>query len=366
MKTYTCVCGQLLFFQNTSCVNCGRELGFLPESLLLTSLDPQPDGLWRPTAESAQSALYRKCQNYSDAGVCNWMVGSDDADPFCVSCRLNQIIPDLTVPANKNLWAVTELAKRRLIYSALALKLPLASKKEDPQHGLAFRFLADTVNPDGSVVRMITGHEDGTITVNVDEADDAKREKVRDEMNEPYRTLLGDFRHESGHYYWDRLVRDTKFLEGCRALFGDDRTDYGEALKLHYESGAPSNWQESFISAYATSHPWEDWAESWAHFLHIQDTLEVAHDFGLTGKRIFLEPSKKRRKPWLSSKQHTFDEIIQAWSELAVALNSINRSMGLQDLYPFVLSAPAIAKLEFVYRVVVESAEKSSGRVGSS
>jgi hypothetical protein len=243
----------------------------------------------------------------------------------------------------------------------------VASKKDDSQHGLAFRFLADTKNADGSTARVITGHDEGTITLNIEEADDAERERVRNQMHEPYRTLLGDFRHESGHYYWDRLVRDTKFLEEYRALFGDERADYGEALKRHYDSGAPANWQESFISAYATSHPWEDWAESWAHFLHIQDTLEVAHDFGLTGKRILIEPQKRRRKPWLSSKQHTFSEVIQAWAELTVALNSINRSMGLQDLYPFVLSPPVVAKLAFVYRVIAENAaQKSSGQIEHS
>jgi hypothetical protein len=352
MKTYTCVCGQLIFFQNVVCVNCHRELGFMPDRLMMASFDPASEGNWLPTVKTAQDSLYRKCQNYSKENVCNWMVPAESAEVFCVSCRLNEIIPDLSIPMNRELWGITELAKRRLIYSLLQLRLPVANKKDDPERGLAFRFLSDTTNPDGTVSRVMTGHNQGTITLNIAEADDAAREKIRREMHEPYRTLLGDFRHESGHYYWDRLVRDTTFIEPYRVLFGDERADYAAALKRHYDSGAPSNWQESFISAYATTHPWEDWAESWAHFLHIQDALEVAHDFGLVGKRLLLEPRKKRPKTWLSSKQNTFDETILAWAELAVALNSINRSMGLPDLYPFVLSPAVIAKLQFVYDVV--------------
>ena len=337
-------------------MNCKREIGFLPDSLLLTSLDATEDGLWRPTATEAGGALYKKCKNYSEAGVCNWMVARDAEEAFCASCRLNEIIPDLSTQENRDRWALIEGAKRRLVYSLLRLKLPIASKKDDPERGLAFRFLSDAVNPDGSKSKVMTGHDNGVITLNVAEADDATREKIRHAMNEPYRTLLGHFRHEIGHYYWDRLVRDTKFLEPFRALFGDDRADYAGALAAYYKSGAPANWQEHHISAYATAHPWEDWAETWAHFLHIQDALEVANDFGLAGKQILPDANeKKSRKPRLSSQQTTFDEVIGAWSELAVALNSMNRSMGLRDLYPFVLSPGVVAKLHFIYEVIVAS-----------
>ena len=355
MKTYTCVCGQLIFFQNAACVNCSRQIGFLPDLLWLTSLDPADDGFWRPTAKEAGGALYKKCTNYAESGVCNWMVPQEAEEAFCESCRLNEIIPDLSSQENRDRWALTEGAKRRLVYSLLRLRLPIASKQDDPERGLAFRFLSDAVNPDGTSSKVMTGHENGIITLNIAEADDAAREKIRHAMNEPYRTLLGHFRHEIGHYYWDRLVRDTKFLEPFRALFGDDRADYAAALQQYYKSGAPANWQEHHISAYATSHPWEDWAETWAHFLHIQDTLEVANDFGLAGKQILLDAQEKTGKPKLSSKQTTFDEVIGAWSELAVALNSMNRSMGLPDLYPFVLSPAVVAKLLFIYEVIIAS-----------
>jgi len=304
MKTYTCVCGQLMFFQSVTCVNCRRELGFLPGLLWLSSLDPADNGLWRPTAPQAGGQLYKKCQNYSEANVCNWMIPQRQPDEaFCLSCRLNEIIPDLTNEANRALWASTESAKRRLVYSLIRLKLPIASKKDDPEQGLAFRFLSDVTNPDGSTEKVLTGHDSGVITLNIAEADDSAREKMRHSMNEPYRTLLGHFRHEIGHYYWDRLVRGTKFWQPYRALFGDEQADYAQALQQYYKSGAPANWQENHISAYATAHPWEDWAESWANFLHIQDTLEVANDFGLVGKRILLDPQEKKARPWLSSKQ---------------------------------------------------------------
>jgi hypothetical protein len=338
-------------------MNCGRELGFLPDLLWLTSLDPADDGLWRPTAKEAQGILYRKCQNYSEKGVCNWMIPQEEKGGiFCASCRLNEIIPDLSDEQNRDLWAKIENAKRRLVYSLIRLKLPVASKKDDPQRGLAFRLLSDVVNPDGSALKVMTGHNEGIITLNIAEADDATREQVRHTMKEPYRTLLGHFRHEIGHYYWDRLVRGTTSLEPYRALFGNEEADYLQALDQYYKSGAPANWQDNYVSAYATAHPWEDWAETWAHFLHIQDALEVANDFGLVGKRILPEPSDQNGKPWLASNQTTFHEVIGAWSELAVALNSINRSMGLPDLYPFVLSPAVVAKLQFIYQIVGNSA----------
>jgi len=349
MKTYTCECGELLYFENVVCGNCKRGTGFLPELICISSLDPADNGFYTPNTPEAKGQLYKKCQNYAQTGVCNWMVPADKtAEPFCVSCRLDMVIPDLTVPENVALWAATEAAKRRLVYSALRLKLPLASRIDDPQGGLGFRFMADTVNPDGTKSHVITEHDHGLITLNLAEADDAAREKMRLGMNEPYRTLLGHFRHETGHYYWDRLVLNSKFIEPCRALFGDERQSYDEAMKKYYASGPPANWQENFISMYATMHPWEDWAETWAHYLHIQDTLEVAADFGLVSKRTKIEPNKGGEGP----KAHPFEQVMVAWAELTIALNCLNRSMGLRDLYPFVLSKPVVNKLQFISDVI--------------
>ncbi len=252
-----------------------------------------------------------------------------------------------------------ETAKRRLVYSLLSFRLPVASKIDDREKGLAFAFLEDQTKPDGGVEKVMTGHANGLITLNIAEADDSVREKVRHEMGEPLRTLLGHFRHEIGHYYWDRLVLGSKFLNRYRELFGNEQENYDEALKRHYANGAPANWQENYISAYATAHPWEDWAETWAHFIHIKDTLEVANDFGLVGKAVRLDPKNAGRKPWLASEQLTFEGIIGAWAEISIALNSINRAMGLADTYPFVLSPPVINKLRFIFEVIASASVRN-------
>jgi hypothetical protein len=361
MKTYHCSCGQLIFFHNVLCVNCGRELGFLPDLLAMSDIEPVVNGTCKAAYKANDSAAagraYKKCANYTNEFVCNWMLpAGEDAETLCVSCRLNDVIPDLATPGNVEHWARIEEAKRRVIYSLLRLRLPVLNRTSDPQRGLAFRFLADTTAPDGSVQRVMTGHDNGVITLNVDEANDSVRERMRHSMNEPYRTLLGHFRHEIGHYYWDRLVSDTNCggtdrLEKCRTLFGDERADYELALQTHYANGAPANWQTSFISAYATAHPWEDWAETWAHFLHFHDTMEVAGDFGLVGKKWRMDGKNKSALP----PANAFEGFLRQWSELTVALNSINRAMGVHDIYPFVLSQPVIEKLRFVSEVIVSS-----------
>jgi hypothetical protein len=356
MKTFICTCGQLIFFQNVSCVVCKRELGFFPDSLALKAIEPSDGGFFTATQQGGPSRRYKKCQNYAQQSVCNWMIPEEEQnEAFCQSCRLNQVIPDLHSGQNRALWALTELAKRRLIYSLLNLKLPISDKDRDGGKGLAFRFLSDVVNPDGSVSKILTGHDNSTITLNIAEADDAFREKTRLAMNEPYRTLLGHFRHEVGHYYWDRLVRDSEILDGYRALFGDERADYGAALRTYYANGAPANWQANHVSAYATAHPWEDWAETWAHFMHIQDTLEVASDFALKGKRIHCDSNWPVPGSDTTLELNKFDRMIVTWMDLVVALNSISQSMGHQDLYPFVLSPAVIDKLRFVSEVIFRS-----------
>jgi hypothetical protein len=354
MKTYSCPsCGGLLFFENVVCVNCKRELGFLQDLVCISSFEPANNGLYSANLPEAGGRLYKKCRNYTKWGVCNWMIPADkEQEALCVSCRLNTVIPDLSIAHNVVLWGLMEAAKRRLVYSSLRLKLPVANRTDDPIGGLGFRFMADTKNPDGSACRVMTEHDRGLITLNIAEADDAAREKIRVGMKEPYRTLLGHFRHETGHYYWDRLVLNSRFLEPFRAAFGDERKSYDEALKTYYATGAPANWQENFISMYATMHPWEDWAESWAHYLHIQDTLEVAADFGLVDRRTKIDPTGDADGPKASLKAKPFDQVMDSWAELTIALNSINRSMGLHDLYPFVLSQRVVGKLHFISEVI--------------
>jgi hypothetical protein len=243
------------------------------------------------------------------------------------------------------LWRRLESAKRRWIYGLLRLGLPLVDRTEDPQRGL----LLDVKLPEGDEA-VLTGHADGVITINLLEADPVKLEETRKAFREKYRTLLGHLRHESGHYYWMRLVENSAFLEPCRAVFGDDREDYQAALSRHYGGEPRAGWQDSFVSSYATAHPWEDWAETWAHYLHVVDGLETARSFGLIPLAKAPEPTE------VPASREEFNRMVDAWAQLAVAMNGLNRSLGLPDPYPFPLTEAIRHKLAFVHRVVRETA----------
>ncbi|MFO1389103.1 putative zinc-binding metallopeptidase [Cellvibrio sp.] len=260
------------------------------------------------------------------------------------------------------LWTKIESEKRRLIYSLLSLSLPLTPQSEDAPE-LAFDFLAESTSTDVEVNPVLTGHANGLITLNINEADSAYREKMREQMAEPYRTLLGHFRHESGHYYWDVLVRDSDWLEEVRNLFGDDTLDYSVSLKAYYENGPAENWQLSYVSAYASSHPWEDWAETWAHYLHIVDTLETARDFGLQVHPRLTDSEELQAEVELNPyRTKNFRDIIDNWLPLTYALNSLNRSMGHEHAYPFVLSELVIQKMDLIHRIV----QKNMHRIKST
>jgi hypothetical protein len=364
MKLFSCQgCGELLYFENYRCENCGRALGYLPDINEISALDPVEGGGW--TVLAAQGIAYKFCTN-NLAGVCNWMVPADSAEEFCAACRHNRVIPDLSVPENGALWGKLEAAKHRLFYSLLRLGLPLENRADDPERGLAFDFLSDPPesHAQSHAQGVMTGHDNGLITLALREADDAVREKVRGEMGEPYRTLLGHFRHESGHYFWDRLVAtDEQKLADFRALFGDDRLDYDAALQKHYNEGAPQGWQDDFVSVYATTHPWEDFAETWAHYLHIVDTLETAGAFGLKVKPRRARGALAANIDFDPYRAAKMDTLIDAWLPIEFATNSLNRSMGLIDLYPFVLSPQVIEKLAFVHALThgqVKALKKAS------
>jgi hypothetical protein len=352
-RHYDCRCGNTVYFDNTICPECGSMLGYLPDEGRVTALDPAAmPGTW--TAHG-RDGLLRFCANHDTPAMCNWMVAAEDELQLCRACRLNRTIPDLGDPDNARYWAKIEAAKRRVISQLIGLGSPVRSKLyDDPETGLMFDFLRSP--PEGSPV--MTGHSNGLITINVEEADDAKREKIRHAMREPYRTLVGHFRHELGHYYWDRLIWDRPWLEPFRELFGDERASYAEALKRNYEHGPPDNWAESYVSAYATMHPWEDWAETCAHYLHIVDSLTTAMGFGLDandveggveflGKDALYAPDDRHASRFL--------ELLNGWREISVVLNEMARSMGQPDFYPFVLSKPAVAKLQFVQIVVSDA-----------
>ena len=349
MKTFYCDhCNHLVFFENIQCLNCNHALGFLPNLLDLSALEPAGENAWRALAAAAGGRSYRQCQNGSEHQICNWLV-PEGGGPFCPACQLNQTIPDLKVAGNLERCHKMELAKRRTVYTLLKLGLPLQGRENRP--ALQFRFLANTPG----TPPVLTGHEHGLITLDIDEADDPEREKRRVNLHEPYRTLLGHFRHEVAHYYWELLIADTPRLARFRELFGDESQDYAAALKNYYDHGTPADWQTRQVSAYASAHPWEDWAETWAHYLHIVDTIETAAGFGLALKpRHPAANSMTADSTKLAETEDSFDRILNCWLPLTAALNSLNRGMGLPDLYPFVLSAPAIEKMRFIHGTVLD------------
>ncbi|TWB40989.1 zinc-binding metallopeptidase family protein [Nitrospirillum pindoramense] len=346
MNLFNCqACGQMLYFENRLCERCSHRLGYLPDDDRMHALEAEGDA-WR--ALGAPDALYKFCAN-AGQDACNWLIAADAAEPLCAACRHNRTIPDVSHPTALAQWRKIELAKHRLFYTLIKLGLPLANRADDPDGGLAFDFLDDP--PEGAVM---TGHDNGLITLALKEADDAERETRRTQLHEPYRTLLGHFRHEVGHYYWDRLVRDEDRLEACRALFGDERQDYAAALQRHYDQGAPADWQQGFISAYATSHPWEDFAETWAHYLHIVDTLETAHAFGVRVRPMVDHTGDlSARVDFNPYRRGTIADMVDAWLPIAFAVNSINRSMGQADFYPFILTPAVIAKLGFIHSLII-------------
>jgi len=349
VKFFNCQhCGQALLFEDTKCQNCGHALGYLPDLGTFSAVEPDGEN-WTALADG--DASYRFCLNWESRG-CNWMVRADDGVDYCRACRHNRTVPDLSDPEHLADWQKIEIAKRRLIYSLIKFDLPLPTLASGDPEPLVFDFLASPENPQEGP-KIMTGHEDGVITLALDEANDARRERRRAAMGEPYRTLLGHFRHEIGHFYWDKLIRDGGLIDQCREIFGDECQDYNAALKQHYAFGAPPDWRLNYISAYATTHPWEDFAETWAHYLHIVDTLESAHAFGIS-----VNPPENEGDnltviaDFDPYRAECMGKLIEAWKPLSFALNCLARSMGQPDLYPFTLSQTVIDKLAYIHSVV--------------
>lgn len=349
MKLFTCKnCESNVFFENNICQNCGSQLGFIPQLSDMLSFSIASDGAWSVLSQDSadNQVRYKPCANYSSENICNWMLDFDDNETYCQSCRHTDIIPTLNSSDNKNYWFLLEVAKRRLFYSLMILKLPIPTRNEQPETGLVFHFKEDGVSsPDE---KILTGHDSGIITINIAEADDVIRESRRKSMHEPYRTLLGHLRHESGHFYWDQLILNSKWLQSFRDLFGDERIDYSEALEQHYKEGVPKGWETSFVSGYATSHPWEDWAETWAHYLHITDALETAK----SGRRLFTNISNAIPQDIALNPLDFRRVLIEEWAPLSQFLNSMSRSLGHKDPYPFLMPDPVVSKLCFIDNVI--------------
>ena len=349
MKLYSCAkCQNLLYFENTVCLNCGSPVGFDAGRLSMITLTPTTGKQFADITNAGQT--WRFCDNAVHA-ACNWLIPASQTEGFCIACDLNRTIPSLDKAGNLDNWRRIEVAKHRLIYSLLRLHLPVLSKVGEEEEGIAFDFMADT----DPKKRVLTGHDNGTITLNIEEADEKQRVKHKLDLGEKYRTLLGHFRHEIGHYYWEVLYKNNNAVQNFRKIFGDETTDYSESLKTYYDNGAQADWNNFFISPYATAHPWEDWAETWAHYLHMMDTLETAYSFG-----IAISPRKANEEhemqASISSNPYSirnFDEIVKMWLPLTFAVNSLNRSMGHQDFYPFIITGPVIEKLRFIHEEVM-------------
>ena len=364
MKSFHCqYCGHPLFFENVECLKCNSHLAFLPDRLNMAAIEEVggEEGVWRPRVRGKKpsGARYRLCENHTKQNACNFAVPKSDPNPLCVACRLTRVLPDLSQPQNPARWYRLEVAKRRLFYTLGKLGLVATSPPGGQADGPIFEFLADMPGQP-----VMTGHAQGVITINVAEADDEERTRLRVAMHEPYRTLLGHFRHESGHYYWDRLIDEGGRVEGFRQVFGDESLDYQQALQDHYgRGGTVTDWQEQFVSEYATAHPWEDWAETWAHYLHMVDLLETAASYNtrLTVPGGEEQDLEEVVNP-LEGGYPDFNLLVEQWVPLTLLVNSLNRSLGQGDAYPFALSVGALQKLRYVHDVIRETCSTSTSQ----
>ena len=359
MRAFACPnCRRLNHFEVRVCPDCNATLGYDPGIDQFRFLADGGTG-WRDAHGAAADMV--ACANNNAYAICNWLAAPDTPDGMCRACRHNRTIPDLTVPGVPARWAKVEAAKRRLFHTLIRLRLPLETKAEERPgvQGLAFDFLYDPAAETLGHAEIMTGHDEGLITLNLIEADDAERERIRLGLGEPYRTLLGHFRHEVGHHFWSRLIEpDTTMLEACREVFGDERIDYAAALQAHYGedkdtggAGARS-WSDAYVSAYAAAHPWEDFAETFAHFLHMVDLLATARGFALSLTAFPQEGADGAVdvdfNPYVASTAALVGDMVP----MSFAMNALNRSMGQPDLYPFHLSETVIAKLDFINRVI--------------
>ncbi|MFS4466824.1 putative zinc-binding metallopeptidase [Maribacter sp. 2210JD10-5] len=344
MKIFKCGhCDHPLFFENIDCGNCGHLSGYRDDDRQMLTFDPTRTSL----LSDREKIVYKYCKN-REHGICNWLIPENAEEVFCRACQLNRTIPDLSNKINLQRWKSLEVAKHRLIYQLQKIGLDLRSRMTHPD-GLCFDFIAKNDNAD-----IMTGHASGVITILLREADDVLREQAKQEMEERYRTLIGHLRHEVGHYFWEQLIaKDQSALRSFRDFFGNEEANYGDALKAYYKNGAPENWRDSYISKYATSHPWEDWAETWAHYLHIMDMVETAHFFGLEVNHKDILENMKIASSFDPYTIEDFETIVQTCVPLSFAVNSINRAMGIPDVYPFVITPAVVNKMKFIHQLLL-------------
>ncbi len=356
MRQFKCNCGNSVFFENTQCVACGSELGWCPACSSLRSITRESNGYYRCGHESCGLVL-SKCHNYAVEHVCNRCVVADPNSAtqqneelrLCDYCQFNDTIPDLSVADNREKWLRLEHGKRRLLYTLDLLRLPYGEGREDEGFALSFDFKGDVI-PErrwwwamGQEERVYTGHSGGKITINLREADHVEREKARVSFNEAHRTIVGHFRHEIGHYYWDLLVKGRCEID-CINIFGNhEKPNYGDALKKYYSEGPPADWHTRYISSYAAMHPWEDFAETFATYLDMVTVLDTAQNMGfISGMDVT---------------QAELETMTDQYTRLGVLFNEMNRSMGLLDLVPKILGSAIIVKLSFIHNLLRNAAK---------
>lgn len=345
MKIFQCGhCSHPLFFENYKCENCGHLSGFRDQDRMMLTFNPNHNQL----VSDRERIVYKYCKNI-DYGVCNWLIEVDSLEEYCHACQLNRTIPNLSDDKNFPMWQNLEVAKHRLVYQLQKIGLDLPNKMDNDETGLCFDFIAKLDDP-----KIMTGHANGVITILLREADSVIREQTRRQLMEPYRTLIGHLRHEVGHYFWERLIyADERVLQNFREIFGDEQESYADALEWYYKQGARKDWKETFISKYATSHPWEDWAETWAHYLHIMDMVETSHFFGLKVNPTAVLKGMSVALTFDPYTEVDFQKIVETTVPLSYAVNSINRAMGIPDVYPFVLNESVVKKMTFIHNLLL-------------
>lgn len=341
MRRFYCHCGQEVFFNNTHCGVCGSQLGFSVEQRQLKSLEATSEtGIWT-FPDDNRGKHYKVCSHREHLIACNWLIASDSPETQCESCALTRVIPPLNKEDNWRRWRNIESSKRRMIYGLLRLNLPIYPRHKGINNGLVFDFLEDQrSNPQSATPHVLNGHATGLITLNVAEADGSFREATREAMNEPYRTLLGHFRHEIGHFYWDNLIKGSSDYAAFCQQFNYSEQNYQQSLNQYYADGPPDDWREHYISAYSSAHPMEDWAETWAHYMMMIETMETAGNYELLAN---------------IEEYADFTELMADWMSLVVKMNAINRSIGNRDAYPFVVSETVQNKIEFIHHCVTKS-----------
>lgn len=381
MRLFKCDCGHPVFFENTICLSCGAATGFDPAARTMLSLDSSAEGILTPkpgaaaaspatasgpvptvapagnvdasggvpAAPAGTAPAWKFCGNLHACG-CNWLLPADSANTLCDACATTRTIPPLAAPQSQLRWQRVEIAKRRLLFTLLDLSLWGPNAAIRPTLPLTFDLLEPIAGQ-----AIMTGHQSGVVTINITEADDDARERTRISLHEPYRTLSGHFRHEVGHFYWEVLIRGTPYHEPFRKLFGDESADYNQALQRHYAQGPPPDWVVNHVSAYATVHPWEDWAETWAHLLHMRDTLETADNAALSSRTTGAKFDAAEFVGIEGATQANavdFVYRIERWTSIGILCNELSRSMGQADVYPFALTVPVLKKLFFIERVI--------------